>query len=422
MATAEPIAANPPAGTPVRHRPGTTAEVAAVLAAASATGARLAITGHGAHAGIGRPAGDAGILDLSGLSGVLLHEPEELVLSARAGTPVAEITALLASRGQHLACEVPDFSALLGTPPGRGTLGGLVATNLCGPRRLSAGSIRDAVLGVEAVTGAGEIFRAGGRVVKNVTGFDLPRLLAGSWGSLAVMTEITLKVTPAPESDLTLVFAGLDDTRASALMTEAIGFGVDVAAAAHLPAAAAARVDASPAGSAAITLLRLEGIAVSVAARAERLIRQLSAYGAPARVIAPASAALWQAVRDATPFSADRNRPVWRVSVAPTEGAALAAAIAAAHPGSEAFLDWAGGLVWLMLPADSPDAGAEAVRAAVSAAGGGHATLIRAEDDIRARAAVFQPRAAGVAALEARVKDRFDPARILEPGRLVTFA
>ena len=420
MATAEPIATDPRTPAARLHRPESAADVAAVLAAASAAGTPVSLIGHGAHAAIGRPAGDADRLDLSGLSGITLHEPEELVLSARAGTPVADIIARLADRGQHLACEVPDFAALLGTPPGRGTLGGLVATNLCGPRRLTAGSIRDAVLGVEAVTGAGEIFKAGGRVVKNVTGFDLPRLFAGSWGSLVVLTEITLKVTPAPESELTLAFSGLDDARALALMTRAMSAGVDVAAAAHLPATAARTLPAGAAG--ALTLLRLEGIAVSVAARAERLIRLLAADGAPARVIAPASAGLWQAVRDVTPFARERDRPVWRVSLAPTRGAAFAAAVAAAVPGTEALYDWAGGLVWLQLPADAPDAGAEAVRAALAAAGSGHATLIRADADTRTRLAVFQPRSAGVAALEARVKDRFDPARILERGRVVTFA
>ncbi len=421
MATAEPIAARETTVPPRRHRPDSAEAVAAMLAAASTTRTRLAILGHGSRAAIGRPAGDAELLDLSALSGITLHEPEELVLSARAGTPVREIVARLSGRGQHLAAEIPDLSPLLGTEPGRGTLGGLVATNLCGPRRLSAGSIRDAVLGVEAVTGAGEIFRAGGRVVKNVTGFDLPRLLAGSWGCLAVMTEITLKVTPAPESELTLAFSGLDDAAALALMTRAMGAGVDVAAAAHLPAAAIAG-RAVPVAGAALTLLRLEGIAVSVAARAERLIRLLGEAGAPARLLAPESAPLWQAVRDATPFVADSNRPVWRVSVAPSRGVDVATAVTTAHPGTQALYDWAGGLVWLMLPADAAEAGAEAVRGAVASAGSGHATLIRADADTRARVATFQPRAPGVAALEARVKERFDPARILEPGRIVTFA
>lgn len=423
MVSAEPIPAAPaPAAAPRRFRPDSTEAVAAVLAAASAAGTGVAVIGHGSRAIIGRPAGDADVLDLSGLAGILSYEPEELVISARAGTPVAEIEARLAAMGQHLACEVPDFAALLGTTPGRGTLGGLVATNLCGSRRLSCRSIRDSVLGVTAVTGAGEVFRAGGKVVKNVTGFDIPRLLAGSWGALAVMTEITLGLTPAPESDLTLAFAGLEDAAAVALMTRALGAGVDVAAAAHVPAPAAAALAGNPAGARPVTLLRLEGIAVSVAARAERLIRALADAGAPVRIISPEAGALWRAVRDVIPFAGAQARPVWRVSVAPTRGAELAAAVAAAHPGTDALYDWAGGLVWLRLLEAAADAGAEAVRAAVTTVGGGHATLVRADAETRGRVAVFQPRAPGVAALEARVKGRFDPARILEPGRIVTFA
>ena len=166
--------------------------------------------GHGSKRAIGRPAQTDLTLDLSALSGITLYEPEELVLSAKAATPLAEIEALVAAKGQQLAFEPMDYATLLGGVAGRGTIGGALAANLSGPRRIKAGAARDHFLGFSAVSGRGETFKSGGRVVKNVTGYDLCKLIAGSWGTLAAMTEVTIKVLPAAETEETLLIRGLE--------------------------------------------------------------------------------------------------------------------------------------------------------------------------------------------------------------------
>src|SRR5229473_6702237 len=219
-------------------------DVAAAIEWALAGGKTLEIVGGGSKREIGRAAQWDLTLDLSGLSGVTLYEPEELVLSAKAGTPLAEIEQLVASRGQELAFEPMDYGPVLGRSMGQGTLGGALATNLSGPRRIKAGAARDHFLGVSAVSGRAEVFKSGGRVVKNVTGYDLCKLVAGSWGTLAAMTEVTIKVLPRPETEQTLLVRGLDPARAIEAMTSAMGSSCDVSGAAHLPADIADRIPA----------------------------------------------------------------------------------------------------------------------------------------------------------------------------------
>jgi glycolate oxidase FAD binding subunit len=383
-------------------------------------GRSLELVGQGSKRAIGRPAQTDLTLDLSGLSGVTLYEPEELVLSAHAGTPIAEIDALVASHGQQLAFEPMDYGPLLGGAAGQGTIGGVLAANLSGPRRIQAGAARDHFLGFSAVSGRGETFKSGGRVVKNVTGYDLCKLMAGSWGTLAVMTEVTIKVLPRPESETTVIVLGLDDAAAVRAMTAAMALPCDVSGAAHLPAAAAARIplgDAVASGRA-LTALRLEGVAPSVAHRKAVLQAALKGYGEIGACGHMVSQGLWRAIRDVTPFAASRtasDRPLWRISTAPSEGAELARAIAAEGE-AEMIYDWAGGLVWVLL-SGSDDAGAGLVRRAVKGCGG-HATLVRAPASLRAAVDVFEPADAGLAALTRRVKDGFDPNGVLNPGRM----
>src|SRR5215469_11024986 len=220
-------------------RPRDAKEVAAVLEWAAGEGKTLEIVGHGSKRAIGRPAQWDLTLDLSGLTGVTLYEPEELVLSARAGTSIAEIEALIGSKGQELAFEPMDCGPLFGAGASKGTLGGVLAANLAGPRRIKSGAARDHFLGVSAVSGRGETFKSGGRVVKNVTGYDLCKLLAGSWGTLAAMTDVTVKTLPRPETEVTVLVLGLDPARAADAMAAAMGSSGDVSGAAHLPAALA---------------------------------------------------------------------------------------------------------------------------------------------------------------------------------------
>src|SRR3954468_24013631 len=237
-------------------------DVEAAVQWALAEGKTLEVMGQGSKRGIGRAAQWDLSLDLSDLSGVTLYEPEELVLSARAGTPIAEIEALLAKNNQELAFEPIDYGPVFGAAPGRGTIGGTLAANLSGPRRIKAGAARDHFLGVTAVSGRGETFKSGGRVVKNVTGYDLCKVLAGSYGTLAAMTDVTVKVLPRAETEQTLLVLGLDDATAAKAMSIAMGSPNDVSGAAHFPTPLAAVMQAE-AGTA-VTALRLEGVAPSV--------------------------------------------------------------------------------------------------------------------------------------------------------------
>ncbi len=379
-------------------------------------GKALEIVGAGSKRAIGRPAQTDLTLDLSELTGVTLYEPEELVLSARAGTPVAEIEALVASKGQQLAFEPMDFGPLLRGPAGKGTLGGALAANLSGPRRIKAGAARDHFLGFQAVSGRGEAFKSGGRVVKNVTGYDLCKLLAGSWGTLAAMTEVTIKILPKAETEETLLVLGLSDAAAIKAMTAALGSACEVSGAAHLPATVALRVEGHIHRTA-ITAFRIEGVAPSVAHRKLALEQPMRRFGELDLLSQAESQAFWRSVRDALPFAATGTveRPLWRISTAPSKGAEVASAIAH-EAGAQVFYDWGGGLIWVEL-LSAADAGAAIVRRVVAAAGG-HATLIRAPAAIRAAVDVFEPQDAALAALTKRVKESFDPKGVLNSGRM----
>jgi len=369
----------------------------------------LEVVGQGSKRGIGRAAQWDMSLDLSALSGVTLYEPEELILSAKAGTPLCDIESLLARHNQELAFEPMDYGPVFGAPTGRGTIGGALAVNLSGPRRIKAGAARDHFLGVTAVSGRGETFKSGGRVVKNVTGYDLCKVLAGSYGTLAVMTDVTVKVLPRAETEQTLMVLGLDDAAAIRAMSAAMNSSNDVSGAAHLPPPLAATIQAE-AGTA-VTALRLEGVAPSVAHRRAALEALLEPLGTLIAWGETDSRALWASVRNVIPFAND-DRALWRISTAPARGHEVAAAIGE----GEHFYDWSGGLIWAALPA-SGDAGAARVRRALG--GHGHATLIRAPAAIRAAVPVFEPQQDGVAALNRRLKESFDPKGVLSPGRMV---
>ena len=393
-------------------------DVEAAIQWALGAGKALEVVGHATKRSLGRPAQSDVTLDVSGLAGVTLYEPEELVLSAHAGTALADIEHLVATHNQELAFEPLDLGFLLGQPAGAGTIGGALATNLAGSRRLKAGAARDHFLGVAAVSGRGESFKSGGRVVKNVTGYDLCKLLAGSWGTLAVMTEVTVKVVPRAETEMTLLVVGLDDAAAIRAMTAAMGSACDVSGAAHLPPAAAARTAPELALGRAVTALRLEGVEPSVAHRGRALEALMRPLGDLLALNQWQSRAVWRAIRNAVAFAAHgpaAARAVWRISTAPTMGAEVGRRIAA-KADVELLYDWAGGLVWAAT-APSEDADETSVREAV-AGSGGHATLVRAPAAIRAVVPVFEPLQGALAALTARVKDSFDPKGVLNPGRM----
>ncbi|MEE8276741.1 MAG: glycolate oxidase subunit GlcE [Alphaproteobacteria bacterium] len=396
-------------------RPADARQVEELVAWAAAGETPLEVLGGGSKRALGRPVAAEHAVDLSGLTGISLYEPEELVLSAAVGTTLAEIERTLAAHAQVLAFEPPDLGPLLGAEAGSGTIGGAVACNLAGPRRIKAGAARDHFLGVEAVSGRGEAFKAGGRVIKNVTGYDMCKLLAGAYGTLAAMTRVTLKVLPAPETTRTVLLLGLDPVEATAAMTAALGSSHEVSGAAHLPASLAARLAEAAGAGKSLTAIRVEGIAPSVEARTTALRQELSDYGRSEELDDAGSRALWARIRDAAPLADPPDRVLWRLSVAPQAGHSVAAALADGHD-VEALYDWGGGLVWLALDGGD-DAGAEAVRKALERRGG-HATLVRAPAEVRAAVPVFQPQPEPLAELTRRVKEAFDPNRILNRGRM----
>lgn len=365
--------------------PATESELSEMLAG---TKGPLRVVGGGTRP-VGRPvAGE--VLSVAGLSGIELYEPGALTIVAKAGTPLAEVEAALAAEGQRLPFEPMDHRALLGTT-GAPTIGGVVAANVSGPRRIQAGACRDSLIGVRFVDGSGAIVKNGGRVMKNVTGYDLVKLMAGSWGTLGVLTEVAFKVLPAPEAAATLSLAGLSELQAVEAMAVALGSPFEVTGAAHLPEEGR-------------TLLRIEGFATSVAYRAGRLADLMAPFGGvEVEEGAEAVARRWQAVRDVEAFAGQAG-DVWRVSVKPTDGPGIAACI-----GGRVMFDWGGGLIWALVPEGTD------LRARLGAFAG-HATLLRAAPETRGRIAPFQPEPAPLAAIAAELKRRFDPRGILNPG------
>ena len=376
--------------------PSSEAELAAVVREAADAATPLAIRGGGTRSGLGRPVQAARTLSTRGLSGIKAYEPAEMVMTARAGTPVAEIEAALAEHRQRMAFEPMDHRPIYGTD-GEPTIGGVAAVNASGPRRFVAGAARDAMLGLRFVNGRGEAIQAGGRVMKNVTGLDLVKLLCGSFGRLGVMSEVTFKVAPVPETQTTLVMQ-LDVEDAVRAMAAAMATSAGVSGAARLPDGR--------------TLLRLEGFASSVKERAAKLDAALAPFGTLKRLSEEASREVWQGIRDARPFADGSDDPLWRISVAPSAAPGLLAAVAklAAH---DVMLDWQGGLIWLA-PREALDAHALREEIAIQGGnqGGGHATLVRAPHAVRAAGGVFQPQAEAVAKVSERLRERFDPAGV----------
>lgn len=380
-------------------------EVREVILQAGAARIPLELYGQGSKRDFGRPLQPAAWLDLSGLTGMTLYEPDELVLTAKAGTPMAEIVAAVAAKGQMLAFEPPDWGPLWGGVAGRGTLGGALACNLAGPRRFKAGAARDHFLGLECVTGRGEIVKAGGRVVKNVTGYDLCKLLAGSFGTLAALTEVTIKVLPRPEVSQTLLLLGQSAEASLQTMVKVLQSTAEVSGAAWLPAAL------SPLPKA-ITALRLEGPAPSVVARLKQLTKLIDRQEG-AEVLQD-DADLWRTIRDGAPFAA-QDGDLWRATLPSSSAAGVLKELGA---DAATLVDWGGGLLWWQ---EGPHTFGRATQMRLRAAlqkAGGRATLLRASAARRAAESAFDPLAPNLLALNRRVKDAFDPLGLLNPGRL----
>lgn len=388
------------------------AEVAAAIAAAAAAHEPMSVVGNASKEPMLRPTQAARTLSVHNLTGITLHSPSELVLSAHAGTPLATIETALAEHDQHLIAEPPDLREILGTT-GAPTLGGTVAANLSGPRRVAQGAMRDHVLGLRAITGEGVPIHSGGRVLKNVTGLDLCKLFAGSFGTLGVITEITLKVLPRPECSASVAIAGLDPAAGVAALSAALGSPYGVSGAAYFPEAAAARIAPLAKLRPGVAVVRIEELASSVAYRTERLQSELGRFGATSIIPEAVSRGLWREVRDVHPLPLRSDDAIWRISVRPSAAVRVIEAIDAAQ--GSWFLDWGGGLIWV---AAAPEASVhERITNAVKQAGGVW-MLLRAPAALRASVAVVPPLSPVFARLTKRMKEAFDPQGILNFGRM----
>lgn len=389
------------------HTPSTETDLCAVVADARATRTPLAVEGGGTRSGLGRPSQTQDTVSTRAMSGIVFYEPAEMVFCAKAGTPLEQIESMLVERGQMLPFEPMDHRRLYGST-GAPTIGAVAACNISGPRRISSGAARDGLIGVRLVNGRAEAVKSGGRVMKNVTGLDLVKLSAGAFGTLGVLTEVTFKLLPRPETAATLVVHGLDDVRAIEALSQGLGSPFEVSGAAHLPPGVGAP-DAR-------TLLRIENFKPSVDYRIGELKKLV---GGDLVLDEAQTKALWRDVADCAFFgaheAAQAARAVWRVSTAPSRAPDCVRLIQAKGQVAH-FYDWGGGLVWLAVDA-SDDARAADIRAAVASCGG-HATLVRAPDELRARVDVFQPLAGPLMKLSRDIKASFDPDGHLNPGRM----
>lgn len=388
---------------PATLQPRDERDICDAVANAAAGGRKLEIVGGGSKRGIGNPERKTSLLSTAGLARIVDYDPAELVLTVEPSARLSDIEKLLAEQNQMLAFEPYDFAGVAGGESGCSTIGGVIGAGLAGSRRLSAGGVRDHLLGFRAVNGRGEAFKAGGKVVKNVTGYDLSKLMAGSWGQLAVLTEITLKVLPKPAVAATMVLRGLAPATAVSAMASAMRSQAEVAAASYTP-----ERDSGPS----LTAVRVEGFGPSVEVRVQMLVALLSDVGPVEKLEAAEAEPYWRGVRDATLLGDNGARPVLsRICVPPSRGAAVLSGLIALD--GVALLDWAGGLVWARTPASLASTSVRQLAEEM----GGHAMLADAPDDVRRATSALHPEAAGVAALSRKVREAFDPAGVFDPLR-----
>ena len=383
------------------------AEVSDIINAAIADDKRLEVRATGTKKALGRSIDYDGVLDVSKLTGVIDYQPEELILTLRAGTPLVEVEALLENANQMLAFDAPDYGRFLGAGDA-GTIGGIMVANMSGSRRLTVGAARDFMLGFEAVSGRGELFKSGGKVVKNVTGYDLSKLICGSFGTLAVVDEITLKTLPRPETSLSLLFPADEMASATKMIAEIFATPHEPGSAAILPrdVAKSAHIDMN---APMIIVIRLEGIAASVNDRASHL---LNANSAGEKLVHSKSKNLWQKIRDVDLLAGIKG-DVWKVSCAPSLAAGFLKKL-----GQQVeftfYADWAGGLIWLSGASDANFG--NAIRTALGV--DGFAMLMKHSGETDNQVSPFQPLASPMFDLHKRVKASFDPKSVLNFGRM----
>jgi glycolate oxidase FAD binding subunit len=387
-------------------RPTNVAEVVDVITDANAAARSLELVCGGTKRSFGDHVFADALLDMSGLAGIEMYEPEELVIKVRAGTPMSLLRSALGAHNQNFAFEPPDYAALFGNVAAIDTIGGIVACNLSGPRRVLAGAARDSVLGIEGVNGRGEAFHSGGRTVKNVTGFDIPRLMTGSFGVLAALTSITLKVHPAPQYESTLVVSELDDGVALRTMSDLLQLPFEISAAAHL---------GGERSSASATAIRIEGFRESVMAREAEIEKRLQVRGEVKRLVADESRHFWASLKDLSAFSGD-DACIWRLSLPCDQAASVSKSL-----GGPAIYDWGGSQVFVQSRAENMQSQADALRKRIVEAGGS-ASLLRATPDVRRQVGTFQPRHGALREVGERLRRAFDPNGVLNPGKLASLS
>jgi glycolate oxidase FAD binding subunit len=393
------------------------ADLLEVIRTAAAGKTRLDIRGLGSRLGLGRPVDADQVVSLEKLAGIVTYEPEELVMVAKAATPLKDILKALDKAGQMLAFDPPLGAGSHGKA--KGTIGGVIATNASGPRRITAGAARDYLLGFNAVSGRGERFKSGSRVMKNVTGYDLSKLMAGSFGTLAVMDEITLKTMPKPEDAATILVDARDEIAAGNIISKAFDSPHEPATGAIIPSALTAfsssRSLKKYSGAGMIVAIRLEGFSASVKSRVSALKKLLSALGEVSHMGKSSADALHASLREVSLLPRQDNRTIWKMSCPPAESGRVLAELAK-RPQTRAYADWGGGLIWLSQPVGY-DIEAKGLRG-ILASCGGHVTLVSAPEDMRSSVDVFEPQPDQLFELTRRVKSGFDPLGILNPGRM----
>jgi glycolate oxidase FAD binding subunit len=393
------------------------AELTEFIRSANAGSYAIEICGFRSKREAGRPLKPSAVVSAAKLSGITLYEPQELVISAKAGTPLHEVEAALDRHNQELGFEPADYSRIFGTDPLAASMGAIAAMNISGPRRILRGAARDHLLGIRAVNGEGDAIKSGGRVMKNVTGVDLVRGLSGSWGTLAVFTELTFRVVPRSPEGRTIVFLGLADEAATGVMSAAMGTPYEVSGTIHLHGSLAGRLDdpeiAPP--KTAVTALRLEGGPQSLAYRMEKLRRELAPFGDTYELDAGRSRKFWADIRSLVFLSAEFERPLWRITAAPSKAALIVRALSPFFEVNAAY-EWSGGLLWVELPPSS-DASVTEVRR-VLAEFEADSMLMRAPRPVRSSIEVFHPLPFTKMKIVKALKNAFDPAAVLNHGRM----
>ena len=386
-------------------------EMLSVIAEAMADGTPLSVSGCASKSDWGYAIADSRPVSVDRWAGIIDYQPDELILTVRAGTPMTEINETLADKNQMLGFEPPDPSVLFAKTDlsNKGSIGGVLATNSSGSRRLTAGAARDFLLGFEAASGRGERFRSGGKVVKNVTGYDLSKLICGSFGTLAIMDELTLKTLPRPEASKSVLIPAADLATAVRHISAILATPHEPSAAAILPSDIAALAGFGYGQM--LAVIRFEGFAISVN---DRVNAVLSLYPDGDSIDDAASQTLWQAIGD-TALLGDAAGDIWKLSCAPSAAPLVINALPDEWP-LRYYADWAGGLLWIDVP--TGDVAGTILRQVLADHGGGFAQLIRDAGNTRSLVPPFQPLPSPQLALHKRIKAAFDPKGILNPGRM----